>query len=135
MQEKTIFEKIIEGSIPCYKVYEDSFTLAFLSLEQKTKGHTLVVPKIHSRNILDISENDLLKTMSVVRNISAHLYTILKAAGIRIQQNSEKGAGQEVFHTHFHVIPYYENVSCENKDRIMLTHEELLVLSGEIYLK
>jgi histidine triad (HIT) family protein len=135
MQEKTVFEKIIDGDIPCYKVYEDSSTLAFLSLVQKTKGHTLVIPKMHSRNILDISEDSLLKTMTVVRNFSRHLYKVLHATGVRIQQNNEKGAGQEIFHTHFHIIPYFDNVSCENTGNTVLSHDQLIVLSREIYLK
>lgn len=135
MREITVFEKIIAGTISCYKVYEDAATIAFLSLEQKTKGHTLVIPKVHSRNMLDISENDLLKTLSVVRKLSQHLYQQLDASGFKIQQNNEVAAGQEVFHTHFHIIPFYKNVSYENNQNYLLSHDELLNLSREIYLK
>ncbi len=56
MQEQTIFEKIIGGSVPSYKVYEDYYVLAFLSKSQKTKGHTLVVSKRHIQNILVAAE-------------------------------------------------------------------------------
>ncbi len=135
MHEKTVFEKIIAGEIPCYKVYEDDSVLAFLSKSQRTKGHTLVVPKIHSRNILDITEEDLLKIMSVVRRLSQHIYTGLGATGLKIQQNNESQGGQEVFHTHFHIIPRYEHDTFTTHDEVPMTHDDLVALSKEIYLK
>lgn len=135
MQEKTIFEKIIAGEIPCYKVYEDDSVLAFLSKSQKTKGHTLVVPKIHSRNILDIKEADLIKVIVVVRKLAQHIYKTLGATGLKIQQNNETHGGQEVFHTHFHIIPRYEGDTFMTQEETTTTHEGLEKLSQEIYLK
>ncbi|MFZ2152332.1 MAG: HIT family protein [Minisyncoccia bacterium] len=134
MQEKTVFEKIIAGEIPSYKVYEDENVLAFLAKSQRTKGHTLVVPKVHSRNILDITENDLLKVMAVVRKLSKHIYKRLDATGLKIRQNNESDGGQEVFHTHFHIIPRYKDDTFESHEEVVMTHEELVNLSREIYL-
>jgi histidine triad (HIT) family protein len=133
MHEETIFEKIINGTIPCYKVYESDSVLAFLALPQKTKGHTLVVPKRHSRNILTIEEKDFLDVMRVTRILSKHIYTKLGATGLQIQQNNEVAGGQEVFHTHFHIIPRYshENVH-ELEEPLSLTPEELEHISREI---
>lgn len=133
MQEETVFEKIIAGKIPCYKVYEDEYVLAFLSKSQRTKGHTLVIPKVHSRNILDISEADFIKVMVVVRKLAQHIYRVLSATGVKIQQNNEVRGGQEVFHTHFHIIPRYENDTFTTHEEISMTHEELEKLSREIY--
>lgn len=133
MREQTIFEKIITGEIPCHKVYEDDSVLAFLSKGQLSKGHTLVVPKHHSRNILDIDEKDLTILIVAVKKIAKHLFTVLNASGFKIQQNNEPGGGQEVFHTHFHIIPTY-NDSIDT-DNVLLTEEELAKLSREIYLE
>lgn len=136
MKEKTVFERIIEGSIPCYKVYEDENVLAFLSKGQQTKGHTLVVPKRHSRNILDIEESDLLAVMTVVRKLSVHIYKTLGATGLKIQQNNEERGGQEVFHTHFHIIPLYgDNKIYAPNENIQLSHDELVELAQNIYLE
>lgn len=134
MQEKTVFEKIIAGEIPCYKVYEDENVLAFLSKSQRTKGHTLVIPKVHSRNILDITENDLLKVMAVVQKLSKHIYKTLGATGLKISQNNEADGGQVVFHTHFHIIPRYKDDTYESHEEVVMAHEELGELSHEIYL-
>lgn len=135
MQEKTVFEKIIAGEIPCYKVYEDKDVLAFLSKSQLTKGHTLVVPKVHSRNILDIKEADLLKVILVVQKLSKHICNKLGAEGLKIQQNNEPVGGQEVFHTHFHIIPQYKDSILDSSDDTITTHEALEKLSREIFLK
>ncbi len=136
MKEKTVFERIIEGSIPCYKVYEDENVLAFLSKGQQTKGHTLVVPKKHSRNILDIEEVDLLRVIAVVRKLSVHIYKTLGATGLKIQQNNEPRGGQEVFHTHFHIIPRYEDDAIYTTGKnVELSHDELTTLAKKIYLK
>lgn len=135
MQEKTIFEKIINGDVPCYKVYEDDFVLAFLAKAQKTKGHTLVVPKVHSRNILDITEEDFVKVMIVVRKLAQHIYKTLGAIGLKVQQNNEAQGGQEVFHTHFHIIPRYKDDTFMTQEETSTSHEALEQLSREIYLK
>lgn len=135
MREKTVFEKIIAGEIPCYKVYEDKNVLAFLSKSQQTKGHTLVVPKVHSRNILDIKEADLLKVILVVQKLSKHICNKLEADGLKIQQNNEPVGGQEVFHTHFHIIPHYKDTTSYSTDDTTMTHEELEKLSREMLLK
>jgi len=133
--ETTIFEKIILGKLPCYKVYEDDSVLAFLSKGQKTKGHTLVIPKRHSRNILDIEEFDLVSVTKVVRALSKHIYATLQASGIKIVQNNEAKGGQEVFHTHFHIIPrYIDDTLYTTGEEFLATHEELEKLSREIYL-
>jgi len=134
MQEKTVFEKIIAGDIPCYKVYEDDSVLAFLDKAQKTKGHTLVVPKVHSRNILDIKEDDLVKVILVVRKLAQHIYKTLNATGLTIKQNNETHGGQDVFHTHFHIVPRYEDDTYLTHEEKSTTHEDLKKLSREIYL-
>ncbi len=103
--EKTIFEKIIAREIPADIVYEDDDTLAFLDIAPNNPGHTLVVPKLHSRNILDISETSWLAVMKTVRLLAPIIQNAVGADGINVAMNNEAAAGQVVFHTHVHLIP------------------------------
>lgn len=102
-----IFCKIIKGEIPSYKVSEDGQTLAILDINPVNKGHTLVMPKEHHVNILDVPEAVLSATMKTVKKITIALSKY--ADGVNIGQNTKKAAGQLVDHLHFHVIPRYTN--------------------------
>lgn len=104
-----IFCKIIKGEIPCNKVYEDETTIAFLDINPATKkgGHTLVLPKKHFKDIEDIPEDLLNKTMNTIKKISKAV--LKEAEGVNILQNNKKIAGQFVMHVHFHIIPRYKN--------------------------
>lgn len=101
-----IFCKIINGEIPCYKVYEDEFVLAFLDINPDSDGHTLVIPKKHVKD-LDEIDIDLLKhVMESVKKIKKLLESKLDMDGITLIQNN--GDIQEVKHFHIHLKPYYK---------------------------
>lgn len=102
-----IFCKIISGDIPSYKIYEDDETLAFLDITQTTKGHTLVIPKKHVRNVLEMTPDEAATLFSKVPVIAANLVEKLGASGLNILQNNEVIAGQTVFHAHVHLIPRF----------------------------
>jgi histidine triad (HIT) family protein len=102
-----IFCKIIAGDIPSYQIYEDDDVLAFLDITQTTKGHTLVVPKKHIRNLLEMSSDDAARLFSKMPGIASHITDKLGALGMNILQNNEEIAGQTVFHAHVHLIPRY----------------------------
>ncbi|HEM5239366.1 TPA: HIT family protein [Streptococcus suis] len=104
-----IFCKIISGEIPASKVYEDDQVLAFLDITQVTKGHTLVVPKEHYRNVLDMDKEAAARLFSVVPTIARQLKEKLGASGLNIVNNNEEAAGQTVFHTHIHLLPRFNN--------------------------
>jgi histidine triad (HIT) family protein len=106
--EATIFEKIIAREIPAEILYEDEETLAFLDIAPNNPGHTLVVPKSHSRNLLDISEASWLAVMKTVRLLAPIIQKAVRADGINVAMNNEAAAGQVVFHTHVHIIPRHE---------------------------
>ena len=99
-----IFCKIINGEIPCYKIYEDDDVLAFLDISAKVVGHTLVIPKKHFINILDCDEVVLQNLICKVKMIANH-YATLGFSGFNLQVNNGKIAGQEVPHLHFHILP------------------------------
>lgn len=105
--EPTIFEKIIAREVPADIVYEDEETIAFLDIAPNNPGHTLVVPKQHSRNLLDIDEASWLAVMKTVRLLAPVIRKAVGADGINIAMNNEPAAAQVVFHTHIHIIPRY----------------------------
>jgi histidine triad (HIT) family protein len=100
-----IFAKILRGELPCYKVYEDDHTLAFLDIMPRAAGHTLVLPKTPARNILDVPPDDLAHVVKVTQKIAKAAIKVFAADGITIQQFNESAGGQVVFHLHVHVVP------------------------------
>ena len=106
-----LFAKILRGELPCYKVYEDDKTLAFLDIMPRAPGHVLVLPKAPARNILDISPDDLAHVIKVAQKIAKVSVDAFAADGITIQQFNESAGGQVVFHLHVHVIPRKEGVT------------------------
>ena len=106
-----VFCDIIAGKIPAKKVYEDEHTLAFLTIEPVMPNHTLVIPKAHVRNILDCPPDVLNHVMATVQKIAK------KYKCVKIIQNNEKPL-QEVFHLHFHVIPFDPKTPSIPKDKV-----------------
>ncbi|MDE2078908.1 MAG: HIT family protein [Patescibacteria group bacterium] len=107
MTEDCIFCKIIAGEIPSTKVYEDADTLAFLDIRPVNPGHTLVIPKKHYRNILDIPEDVFLDVARTIKKVAPAVKEGVSAEGVNVTSSHEPEAGQEVFHLHFHVIPRF----------------------------
>ncbi|MGB9118510.1 HIT family protein [Bradyrhizobium sp.] len=105
------FAKILRGEFPCYKVYEDDHTLAFLDIMPRCGGHTLVIPKAPARNILDINPEDFAHVARVAQKIARAAMTAFKADGITVQQFNEHAGGQVVFHLHMHVMPRHDGVA------------------------
>ena len=104
-----VFCKIIDGSIPSKKVYEDDYVLAILDISQATVGHTLVMPKKHYANILEIPADTYTKVMLKAKEIAEKLDKKLKPKGINILNNCGEVAGQTVMHYHVHVLPRYND--------------------------
>lgn len=103
-----IFCKIIANEIPSSKVYEDENVLAILDLSQTTKGHTIVMPKKHYANILEIPGDELVYLIQKVQEIAKNLINKLNAKGFNIIVNTNEAAGQSVMHLHIHIIPRYD---------------------------
>lgn len=106
-----IFAKILAGELPCHKVYEDDTALVMMDIFPQSKGHTLVLPKAPSRNLLDADPATLSAVMPLVQRVARAVEAVTKADGLRISQFNEAPAGQTVFHLHFHVIPVYEGIA------------------------
>ncbi len=102
-----LFLKIINGEIPAAKVYEDDDVFAFLDISQVTKGHTLLVPKQHVKNIYETSEDIASKLFAKVPKIANAIKEAFQPEGINVLSNTGEIAGQSVFHLHIHLIPRY----------------------------
>ena len=104
-----IFCKIIKGEIPSSKVYEDEKVTAFLDINPVNKGHTLIVPKKHSENILEDDLDDLKACMAAVQRVAKAVIPAVNAQGFNLIVNTDRAAGQIVMHTHLHIIPRFSD--------------------------
>lgn len=102
-----VFCKIVEGEIPSAKVYEDDDVYAFLDLGQVTKGHTLVIPKDHQKNVYELKPETAQKVFAAVPKIARSIKDQFQPIGMNLLNNNEKPASQSVFHFHVHLIPRY----------------------------
>lgn len=105
MKNDCVFCAIAAGEIPCFKVFEDDFALAYLDINPFSEGHTLVIPKAHTTGILDTPEETLAALIARVKKVAAHLKSALGCDGFHILQNNGAAAGQTVGHIHFHIVP------------------------------
>ena len=103
-----IFCKIAAGEIPSATLYEDEDFRVILDLGPASKGHALILPKEHFRNLYDIDEEVAAKAMVLAKKMVKKMTDVLGCDGYNIVQNNEEVAGQTVFHFHMHLIPRYE---------------------------
>jgi len=103
--DECIFCKILRGEIPCFKVYEDDDVLAFMDVNPVAPGHVLVIPKHHSRDILETPPEWVGKAFAGAGRVARAVQKSLAPDGINIVQANGPGAKQSVFHLHVHVIP------------------------------
>lgn len=125
-----IFCKIINGEIPSYKVYEDDNFYAFLDITQVTKGHTLVIPKEHIKDIFELSPQLMGELYQVVNKLAKKIVSDLDANGVNILNNNKEIAGQTVFHYHVHIIPRYDL-----NDKIEINFNESDIDIDKVYEK
>ena len=99
------FCKLAQGEIQTKAVYEDAHTFAFLDIHPKSKGHTLVIPKVHADSILSLGDEEIAPLFSMVKQVTKMLEYTLCPDGFTIGINHGTSAGQEVGHIHVHIIP------------------------------
>ena len=103
-----IFCKIANGEIPSATIYEDEDFRVILDIFPASKGHALIIPKQHARDLYEISEEQIQKAVVLAKRIGIKMKEVLKFDGLNIVQNNDLAAGQTVFHFHFHLIPRYD---------------------------
>ena len=107
--DNCIFCKIAAGEIPSATLYEDDDFRVILDLGPASKGHALILPKNHYRNLYDIDDEVASKAILLAKKMITKLTDVLNCDGYNIVQNNEEAAGQTVFHFHMHMIPRYAN--------------------------
>ncbi len=103
-----LFCKIIVGEIPCFKLYEDTETLAFMDINPANEGHALVIPKEHARDVHSVSDRAITSTVTTAKKIAAAINKTLNPDGLNLLQCNGPAAAQSVFHFHMHVLPRRE---------------------------
>jgi histidine triad (HIT) family protein len=103
-----IFCKIVAGELPATIVDEDERTVSFMDINPATRGHALVVPRVHATDLLGIAEEDLLASIGAARRLALRMRERLPADGVNVINSCGGAAWQTVFHFHLHVIPRYE---------------------------
>ena len=102
-----LFCKIVAGEIPGTIVAEDARTIAFMDINPATRGHALVIPRAHARDVHDIDPEDLKAVAVAAQTLASHALDKLGADGVNLLNSSGRAAWQTVFHFHMHVIPRY----------------------------
>lgn len=120
----SIFTKIIRGEIPCYKIYEDEKTFAFLDIHPETAGHTLVVPKAEVDKIYELSDEDYIALMETVKKLSRHMEEVLG------RRTLWKVIGTDVPHAHVHLMPFDE--TWEHGREVKMSEDEMEELRGRL---
>lgn len=104
-----IFCQIVAGELPAYKLDEDEHTIAFMDINPATRGHALVIPRRHARNLLEIGPEDLSATALAAQRLAQRVSDRLGAEGVNLLNACGAVAWQTVFHFHIHVIPRYSD--------------------------
>jgi histidine triad (HIT) family protein len=102
-----IFCKIVTGEIPSFTVDEDDRTIAFMDINPGTRGHALIIPKRHHRDLRTIDAEDLAACMAAAQRLAKRMVDRLGADGVNLINSCGEAAWQTVFHFHMHVIPRY----------------------------
>ncbi len=103
--ERTVFDRILDGEIPCHRVYEDDHVLAFLDIGPLSEGHTLVIPKERKAYLHELSEESAAALGRVLPRLCRAVVHATGAGAYNVLQNNGASAHQAVKHVHFHIIP------------------------------
>ena len=124
----SIFTKIINGEIPCYKICEDKDFIAFLDINPNAKGHTLCVPKEEISYIFDMDDAQYLKLMHFSKRVALALQQVVpcKRIGVAV-------VGLEVPHTHVHLIPISEMSEMTFQHKVQMTDQEFKELAAKVH--
>lgn len=104
-----IFCKIIDGEIPCFKIFEDDNTLAFMDINPANEGHALVIPKSHAADVYSVSAETISASVVTAQKVAAAVDKTLNPGGLNLLQCNGSAAAQSVMHFHIHVLPRYNN--------------------------
>lgn len=134
MSVDCLFCKIVEGSIPAHKIYEDEKTVVFLDILPMSVGHAIVVPKTHSENLLEANPTDVSAVLATMQRIAPAFGSALGADAMNIGINCGAAAGQTIFHSHAHMIPRVTGTP-RSFEHMTVTQEELAATAEKLRAK
>jgi histidine triad (HIT) family protein len=133
MADDCIFCKIAAGELPSEIVQEDEHALAFMDLNPWTRGHALVIPRRHSKDLYEVGDEDLRQTFAAAKRLAERMRDALSCDGVNLLNACGPAAWQTVFHFHVHVIPRYEDDPLQLPTRPrQADQEELAEVAAEI---
>ena len=109
MPDDCLFCKIVAGEISAERVDRDQHTIAFMDINPWTRGHAVVIPREHSRNLYEIGDEDLARTTLSAKRLALRMRERLSCDGVNLLNSCEPAAWQTIFHFHVHVIPRYDD--------------------------
>ena len=109
MANDCLFCGIVAGEVPAQIVDSDEHTVAFMDINPATRGHALVVPRAHTADLFEISDEDLERTILAVRRLTRRIEDSLEPDGFNLLNSCRPAAWQTVFHFHIHIIPRYDD--------------------------
>jgi len=133
--DNCIFCKIASGEIPSRKIYEDDVFVVILDLNPTSKGHALIIPKLHYTNLYELDTEIAGKAMKLAKKMAVKMTKALGCDGFNILQNNGECAGQTMFHFHMHLIPRYKD---DKNDEILqfvsanISNEEMDIICEQI---
>jgi histidine triad (HIT) family protein len=127
-----IFARILRRELPCVRLYEDEFTLAFLDIMPQAEGHTLVLPKEQAETLLDLSPTAAAAAIHTTQKLARAVQAAVGAEGLLICQFNGAAAGQTVPHVHFHILPRWEGVQLKSHARDRADPDQLELLAERI---
>ena len=130
--DNNIFAKILRGDLPCFTVYEDQQTLAFMDIMPQSPGHVLVIPKNPSTNMLTIAEEDVVAVMRTTHKIAPSIRKAMGAEGFMVVQLNGSEAGQTVPHLHMHIVPRQGGIDIGFHARDVADMDELAAIGEKI---
>ena len=133
--DNCIFCKLANGVIPTNSIYEDDNFNVILDLSPATKGHALILPKDHYKNLYEIPEDTAANVMKLAKKMAAEMTEKLGADGFNLLQNNNEVAGQTVFHFHMHLIPRYMDDAQKIAWKPMAPTSEELAATKELLTK
>jgi histidine triad (HIT) family protein len=126
-----IFCKIVNGEISSYTVYENDKVKAFLDINPVSPGHTLVIPKAHAENLAANSLEDAYALIAAIHDLAPKITRAVGASGYNLGMNHGLAAGQDVLHTHLHIMPRRDGQP-RNFVKTKISSEELAKISQAI---
>jgi len=113
---ETVFYKIIQGEMPCHKVYEDDTFLVILDIFPANLGHCLILPKTPAQDIFELDDKTAAGLVPLAKRVAAAVMAATGSDGVNIIQNNGAASGQVIFYYHMHVVPRYHD------DKVQISH-------------